>query len=750
MILKEITIQNWRGYREPHTFSFCDTFNLVLGPNGAGKSTLFEALTRVLFDRHGSKAQEIKSARPLDSTLAPQVTVTLEAGGQRFKAEKRFLTGEFSRLYSERNDAWELDHEGDEADRQLQNLLSGEASGRPVKPEHRGLAEALWYLQSDDPLPKRAWNLAVQQGLSGILDIASSSPAEQHLSEAIAKEYAKSFTPTQKVKTGSELAGGHDRVEEAEHSLQQLHEKLSGLDQLRIDLETFEESLEQKQAEIKVSRGELAGLAQQLKEADDFEVELELQTKSVASAAEQADRVMSELARYEDRIAVIRKLRSELRDAEEEASRAESSAGYNSSEAQKHREQWEVSLQPELKDVERSGIVLQALERLRRLEKDKDRLDSHLRRVHLVEEESNQAKIHSGELLAPTSIEWTKYEDAIVALTEARARAEASAILVRFELDDPTINISSEPPTQLGAETNEYPVTAPTRFDLSGVGGVSVRGGGESLAELRRNASGLQDEVEAIREKYEATDHDALAALRQRHLDLQQDVTGLESRLAELQKGNSGAEAELSRVESGIREEEANSRLASPEWREWDGTKIRQESARLEETKQRLIAAIKSSQDAEQVANKAHIEGLGVAQEATNRRATLNAEINSAEQLNAELLENYGTLENLRSQVANVRHDLEDLRQKVAILEDQKEQMVSVPRRLNETQTDRIEGLNGEIVDLRLNVADRQGRIEQAAAQGLYSEIGNLEATLEYDRERLRVLERRAEAANLL
>ena len=55
MIISEITIRNWRRYREPHTFRFDERFNLLVGRNEAGKSTLFEAFTRVLFDRHSSR-----------------------------------------------------------------------------------------------------------------------------------------------------------------------------------------------------------------------------------------------------------------------------------------------------------------------------------------------------------------------------------------------------------------------------------------------------------------------------------------------------------------------------------------------------------------------------------------------------------------------------------------------------------------------------------------------------------------------
>ena len=83
MILEEITVKNWRGYRELHTFRFQQGINLLVGRNEAGKSTLFEALTRALFDRHNSKTEEIRAIQPIASTLGPEVTVQFRANGIR-------------------------------------------------------------------------------------------------------------------------------------------------------------------------------------------------------------------------------------------------------------------------------------------------------------------------------------------------------------------------------------------------------------------------------------------------------------------------------------------------------------------------------------------------------------------------------------------------------------------------------------------------------------------------------------------
>ena len=195
MILEEITIKNWRGYREPHTFHFQEGINLVVGRNEVGKSTIFEAMTRAFFDRFNSNSKEIRAIQPLGSSLGPEVTVHFRAGGKRYKVIKRFLQDPRSELYLEREGRWELDHEGDAADGQLREILRGEGTTRTAaRPEHRGLAQALWYLQSDGSIPEKEWNDGVKQGLQGLVQVTTRSPQERAILDKLDATYSAYWT----------------------------------------------------------------------------------------------------------------------------------------------------------------------------------------------------------------------------------------------------------------------------------------------------------------------------------------------------------------------------------------------------------------------------------------------------------------------------------------------------------------------------------------------------------------------------
>ena len=72
MILEELKLKSWRGFRRQTTFRFTEGLNLLVGPNEAGKSTLFEAIVRSLFDRHTARSAELSVIQPRGSSLGPE------------------------------------------------------------------------------------------------------------------------------------------------------------------------------------------------------------------------------------------------------------------------------------------------------------------------------------------------------------------------------------------------------------------------------------------------------------------------------------------------------------------------------------------------------------------------------------------------------------------------------------------------------------------------------------------------------
>ena len=267
MIVEELRLRHWRGYRDQRTFRFAPGLNLLVGPNEAGKSTVFEALARALFDRHTSRAAELERIRPLGSTLGPEVQLVLRSGDLRYRVIKRFLESPLSQLYVERHGAFELDHEGDRADAELRRLLGGDAARGAARPDQRGLAQALWYLQRDDSLPARAWNPALHEGLAGLMKVSLRTPEQDTVLQAIAEENAEVFTRTGRLRKGSELERLRVELARLEPELVLRREELERTRAHREELSVLLERSAALSGQREEALGQIERLDQQLQDA---------------------------------------------------------------------------------------------------------------------------------------------------------------------------------------------------------------------------------------------------------------------------------------------------------------------------------------------------------------------------------------------------------------------------------------------------------------------------------------------------
>ena len=89
MKLALLELEQFRKFdRRVRVAGMADGLNLLVGPNEMGKSTLFAALQAVLFERHRSQAQAVRSFQPAGHEgAAPQVALEFTLEGGRYRIE---------------------------------------------------------------------------------------------------------------------------------------------------------------------------------------------------------------------------------------------------------------------------------------------------------------------------------------------------------------------------------------------------------------------------------------------------------------------------------------------------------------------------------------------------------------------------------------------------------------------------------------------------------------------------------------
>lgn len=748
MIVEELRLRNWRSYREPRAFTFAPGLNLVIGPNEAGKSTLFEALQRALFDRHGSRARSVQRVQPLGSSLGPEVELVLETAGQRYRVRKRFLVDPSAELYRMREGRWELDHEGDRADTALRDLLGGRTASKGSEARHRGLAQALWYLQREEGLPAKAWEEAVHQGLAVLLRATLRDPVEERLVRAIQALRDSTYTATGRLKAASSVSSLQREVATLEEELDGRRQELGRAELYRQELGGLEAARETAVKRLEASQEERTRLAAAAEDWTELEQERERQKRNVLEA-ESRSRALGEawevLVTRQERIEELEKQLTECRDLEGEL---QAEVRRHRRTAEGHARQWEGALEPRLKVVVSQVEELQARLRLDDLEREVTRLRLLAqRRRALVAEQRRQVDGLAG-LLAPDAVESRKLVRLAGEIDLLRARVAAAAVRLRFELDgEPAVD--SQPPAE--RDGDELLVTTPTTFTVAGLGRIHVRSGDASLESAARELEEKLEEMGAALRRYGVDDVAGLAGRAEERRTLEERRGDAARRLADLDADDPDLDDRLREVERELRHlRQRSPQQVLPGIEGWARDRTLEELRDLDGARARLERDIRAERQAEHDAQRNCLRKDEELRQAGKRGERLQAALEALREQVAETLSPFGSREALRRQL-----DEADAGWKAAkgryeeFLHSFRAQVERPRERLAQLQAT-LDAAQRELGRLEAEIADRLARLDEIANLGLYTAVGDLEARLDNRRHRLRLAEEEASAARLL
>ncbi|MBI4612954.1 MAG: AAA family ATPase [Planctomycetes bacterium] len=751
MIVERITLRSWRTYREPHTFVFDERFTLLVGRNESGKSTIFEALARVLFDRHGSTAKEIRDMQPLGSSLGPEAELVLCAGGARYRVVKRFLYKSKCELFFDRQGRWELDHEGDAADDRLRALFGSEEFRGATRAEHRGLAQALWYLQGEPAIPQAGWHESVERGLGGLVSQVARFPREDPVLARIEKEYADFWTPQGREKEAgaaaalrSEIAHDAERVGELRTRWDTLVGARTGLEEARHREREFE-------AELLRCDGEIATLLQELDA-------LEAESRAIAEAKQQLSLAQEKRTRLESDLSAVarrdgeaRERGSDARTARGECETAESLLRAARADARRHRKSWEDELEPQAVAAGGSIRALEALQRLAGFGEERMGLERRKKSLGKLLQELARVRGELRGLRAPSRSDWKDFEGIRAALLEAEAQLSASGIYVAFDLPGRQA-VTSDPPAPPGPD-GEHLVTRPTTFRVAGVGEIRVRGGGATLEELDRRVKERRLQVSETLRFYGTPDPDALRELHERRTRMEGDEARLDKERDNNEDTLEDLDGRLTALEDRVRKTretvEAHEK-ARAEWATLSAERIESLLAEHQDSRGRLERRVKEERELEAQAQKQASAYSEAAEKSRKAQAEAESGADRLRQENAETLKSYGTLDNLKRLERAARQDETTLTDELARREKDYQARSEGPRKLLEGRRAARKDLERKRDDERTRMTKLETVLDQAAAEGLYSKTGDLEAALEVRRRRLATLERRAAAVKAL
>jgi DNA repair exonuclease SbcCD ATPase subunit len=534
-----------------------------------------------------------------------------------------------------------------------------------------------------------------------------------------------------------------------EERLAELLDKAKFIESHRADLEEFQSLEGEKRAELRKAQDELAESSARVQAAEEQEREREAKERAKTEAGQNAQRIQQDILQIEEKQRKIRERRTEIKKLEDSLSEVAVDAKQEMTASERHARRWKEELEPALKGLEAELGALHSLERLRKLEKDRKRLEQHLEKLAGIRAELQARKKERSELVAPDDKEWKRFGVTSKKLSVLRAQVEASAIRVAFEWSGKGREVKTRPHLR-ASDDAEYIVTEPTEFQIEGVGKMRVRSGASSLKDLLNERDALEQEVRQVLTRFGVADEDGVAVLHEKGRELDRAIAMLEKNLEETQSAEPDADEELVRTKRGIEEETRGASTLPPDILEQGGQWIRDQIATKEREKRRLIHEIEEEQKSEKAAARKHLELVEARQATSNKLAELKAETQTYEEGITGILRTYGTMDHLRELLADSQ---EEVRKATATLDDLLEgyeAKVVTPKRLHEQAQDRVRELEKQLGDFRTKIAATLARIEESVAQGSYSLVADLEIEIGWKRQRIEVLKRRAEGAKLL
>lgn len=325
MILHEIELRSVGPFREQvRVGPFNRGLNIIAAPNEAGKTTAMRAAARALFDKHTTKADELKSLQPVGTELCPRIAVDFETAQGRFRIEKTFLQSPTSVLKRRHGENWETVAEGDAADRKVQELLNSSLPGRGgTKPEHWGFLGFLWARQGEVAAWPTLDDEAVGQKIRARLVRVELDPVIERLRERLLGISDEIITSTGRPKANGAL-------ESAERELESIDAALAGIQQTRTEIESTQQRYQQAVAmvvQLEREHGEREESARKLGEqaaaAERLKGELESRQKELANAQEKLLAVSRDVETFAARQAALATERTSLAASEETVKGAE-------------------------------------------------------------------------------------------------------------------------------------------------------------------------------------------------------------------------------------------------------------------------------------------------------------------------------------------------------------------------------------------------------------------------------------------
>ncbi|MGB0723367.1 MAG: AAA family ATPase [Gammaproteobacteria bacterium] len=736
MRIHRMLLENYKGI-ERKEVRFEAGVTLVQGPNETGKSSFMEAMGVLFREKDSSKKRQIKSLVNTRSGAAPRIEMELETGPYRLTYAKQFMKGHATSLtlHAPRKEALT----GDDAHNRMKAILDETLD--------QDLFEAL---QVQQLAALEQPELASRPSLTAALDRAAggASPVEDSsaLLAAIEGEFGRYYTSGRGSETG-ELADARaratragERKEGLEAELTELSDAIDTVQRLRTGIERLQGLKSEQERDARDAAEELKALdqlKQRMEGARTDRAEAETTWLRADAAYQERQKRIEDESRQSQTLETLRSSHYEAERAHEElkARHDELTDGVRRAEGQ---------LKAARTQAEQAAAAVKLLE----CQQAREGLRKRIEAIEVAARAADEAKADLAALTVTDEVMREidrAHQDREVARASLRNAAPELIVDARVALD---VDADGQRLAVGPGESRSVSVTESAHIVIPEIADLRIRPGA-SLATLQNDEQRAEDVLAALLDRHGSASVAEARAINARRNAAQssyerarekRDTLRGEDSLEALREQSARLGAEHGRLEMQLGGHALPTNL--DEARSVSDKRqalLDQADGALEQAKQSLVPV----HDQWVAAEAALTSGRARVDEAVKAHETALAHLKAAREAVSD-----ESLETARREADGRRDDIaksaDELERSYAsagpeVLEARDENARSVLGRTN-----------GELQELRLELAGVESRVDLASGKGLFE---NLEEARTEEAAALAVLEsvqRRAHAARLL
>jgi len=534
MNIQTIQLENWKKFTEPVEIQLKDGLNVLYGPNESGKTTFIDSIITTFYSKHTSNSQKIKNLKPWGTSLHPRSSITFTKNGQEYRISKGFQEKK-SLLEKMDQGSWMRIAEGDQADKQLIELVGGQMPARgDTKPEYWGLGQTLWMVQGT-PIIQEELNDETRSSMQKMVGATIESEEENNVLKEINSRFLENFSPKKKeLKKKSQLGILKDEIVRLKNDLNTSQENINKKETLMRTLKDNQIIFGKNKANLEAALKEKDELDEKVSEANEHQ-------RNREKLESEINKLRTEFQSSKERIDEINKSKNEINriiESNDEINlqldplNAESS---NLNQKMEDNTSTVRSLDEKISSYLEEKRIVGIAHTAVMDEMSLDGKENQLKEITDLKEDYQSTKEKFDSILVPGEKEFSKIEELSQDIRDAETSLKAIGLNIKTitpqRMSGEIVLDHDKEQFNLVGESQTWTAHQSVKIVIDQVGEIEVTSGSQDVQGMKETLEKIKTQYQELIDPYPTSDLSQLKSLMNQKESLQTDLKWLQGQL---------------------------------------------------------------------------------------------------------------------------------------------------------------------------------------------------------------------------